>query len=413
MEKHANRALPLLAGAVIQLCIGIIYIWSVFKLPVTDFYSAYVSHDYAATCASLTYSIMLATFVLGIVIGGRINDKKGPRPVVLTGGIMFVAGILLSALAVSYIPSQPWLICLFYGGIAGFGVGAAYTSTISCAQKWFMDRRGFATGVIVCTFGASTVVFTPVANSLLSSVGLSQTLMTLALIFLAVILVFSWFIKNPSEAYMQKFAVSSPGISTQKQYSPGETVKTKQLYFLIICMMLITPAYFILNPLFKSLGEIRGLSESAALTAVMLTGVASAAGRLVAPWLSDKIGRKNTLILLYILTIAAVLILIGISGYAYILLIAVVAFAFGGSAGVFPAISSDFFGTKNAGANYGLVMIGFALSALIFPTVATAINADGAPTPLTFIIPAAACVVGIILTVIMKPPVPKEAAPQT
>ena len=171
MEKRENKVMPLVSGAIIQLCIGIIYIWSIFQPAVMEYYS------WSADNASVTFSIMLATFVLGIVVGGRLNDKKGPRLVVFLGGLMFCAGIFLSSLVPQ---DMPWLIYLFYGGMAGFGVGAAYTSTISCAQKWFMDKKGFATGVIVCTFGASTVVFTPIVNTLLKNVGVSQTFLTLS-----------------------------------------------------------------------------------------------------------------------------------------------------------------------------------------------------------------------------------------
>ena len=404
MSAKSNRAMPLVAGAVIQLCIGIIYIWSVFKLPVTEYYSAYVDAGYAATCASASYSIMLAMFVLGIVVGGRMGDKRGPRPVVMMGSFMFVGGILLSAASAAFVPTQPWLICLFYGGVAGFGVGAAYTSTISCAQKWFLDKKGFATGVIVCTFGASTVIFTPLANYLLAELGVPMTFTTMALIFLVIIMIFVWFVKNPSEEYMKQFAAASPALSKQKQYTPGEVLKTRQYYFILICMMLLTSAYFIFNPLFKSLGEQRGLSESAALLSVMMTGVASAAGRLIAPWLSDKVGRRNTVILLFVISIAAVLALLSAEGYLYTVLIAVVAFAFGGSAGTFPAINADYFGTKHAGVNYGLIMIGFAASALLFPSIASAVNVGGEATALTFILPAVACAVGAVFAFMLKPP---------
>lgn len=409
MSKNPSRALPLLAGALIQLCIGIIYIWSIFKKPFIEYYSAHVTADFATTCASLTYSLMLAFFVLGIVIGGRINDKKGPRMVVLMGGLLFFSGIFLSFVSSSFLPQYPWLICIFYGCIAGFGVGAAYTSTISCAQKWFMDKKGFATGVIVCAFGASTVIFTPLANTLLVNYGLPQTFMIMSLLFLAIIMIFTWFIKNPTPEYMKQHMPAISGVPAQKQYTPSEVLKSKQYYVLLCCMILITPSYFILNPLFKSLAESRGLVETAALASVMVTGIASACGRLVAPWLSDRIGRKNVIFLLFILTIAAVLLLIFAQGYAYMALIALIAFGFGGSAGVFPAVAADSFGTQNIGVNYGLVMIGFAFSALVFPAVASTVNVGGEPTALTFIIPAVACVAGLIATSRLKSPQIKKA----
>ena len=393
MGKKQNKALPLVAGAVIQLCIGIIYIWSIFQPSVMEYYS------WSAADASVTFSIMLATFVLGIVLGGRINDKKGPRPVVFLGGILFCAGIFLSSLVPQ---DMPQLIWLFYGGIAGFGVGAAYTSTISCAQKWFMDKKGFATGVIVCTFGASTVVFTPVANTLLKSVGVSQTFLTLSLIFLAVILIFGWFVKNPSKEYMDRFEMRLPDLSAQKQYTPGEVLKTKYYYFIFLSMLLLTPAYFIINPLLKSLGELRSLTEAAALAGVMATGMASAAGRLLAPWLSDRLGRRNVLFLLYGITLVSILLLTFAQSYFFIVLIALVSFAFGGSAGVYPAVTADYFGIKNNGVNYGLVMIAFAVSGLLFPAIAKVVTPDGIPTAWTFLVPAIAAVAGILITVALK-----------
>ncbi|MDL2237079.1 OFA family MFS transporter [Christensenellaceae bacterium OttesenSCG-928-K19] len=410
MQQSLNKYRPLVAGAVIQLCIGIIYIWSIFKAPVVAHYSQYVPAESAELFSSMTYSIMLALFVVGIIVGGRWGDKKGPRPVVLTGGLMFVGGILLSAASAAFAPSAPWLLCVFYGGVAGFGVGAAYTSTISCAQKWFPDKKGFATGVIVCTFGASTVIFTPLVNYLLAQVGVSQTFLTLALIYVVVILVFVWFVKNPPEEYIKQFAVTSPALAHKKQYTPSEVLRTKQYYMLLFSMMLLTTAYFILNPRFKLLAEERNLAEAAALASVMVTGIASACGRLIAPWLSDRIGRKGVVLLLFAISIAAVLLLIIAQGYFYMVLVALVAFAFGGSAGTYPAISADYFGTKHAGVNYGLVMIGFAASALIFPTITSAVNTGGGVTSiLTFIIPAIACVAGVFVTLAFRPPAEKQA----
>lgn len=393
MVKKQNKALPLVAGAVIQLRIGIIYIWSIFQPSVMEYYA------WSAADASVTFSIMLATFVLGIVFGGRLGDKKGPRPVVFLGGLLFCAGIFLSSLVPQ---DMPQLIWLFYGGLAGFGVGAAYTSTISCAQKWFMDKKGFATGVIVCAFGASTVVFTPVANTLLKSVGVSQTFLTLSLIFLAVILIFGWFVKNPSKEYMDQFETRLPDLSAQKQYTPGEVLKTKYYYFIFLSMLLLTPAYFIINPLLKSLGELRSLTETAALAGVMATGMASAAGRLLAPWLSDRLGRRNVLFLLYGITLVSILLLTFAQSYFFIILIALVSFAFGGSAGVYPAVTADYFGIRNNGVNYGLVMIAFAVSGLLFPAIAKVVTPDGIPTAWTFLVPAIAAVAGILVTVALK-----------
>ena len=190
----------------------------------------------------------------------------------------------------------------------------------------------------------------------------------------------------------------------------GYTVlRAKPYYLILFGMILLTPAYFIINPLLKSLGELRNLTEAAALAGVMVTGIASAAGRLIAPWLSDRIGRRNVLFLLYIITLVCVLMLTFAQSYLFIVLIAFIAFAFGGSAGVFPAVTADYFGIKNNGVNYGLVMIGFAISGLLFPAIAKIVSVDGIPSAWTFIIPGAACVIGIIVTAALKKDHPEKA----
>lgn len=144
------------------------------------------------------------------------------------------------------------------------------------------------------------------------------------------------------------------------------------------------------------------LTEAAALAGVMVTGIASAAGRLLAPWLSDRIGRRNVLFVLYGITLICVLMLTFAQSYLFIVLIALISFAFGGSAGVFPAITADYYGIKNNGINYGLVMIAFAVSGLLFPAIAKIVTIDGIPTAWTFIVPAVASVIGIIVTFALK-----------
>ena len=394
-----TRTLTLISGALILFCLGIIYIWSIFKGPVTKYFN-----DWSG--ASLTFNIMLVTFVLGILIGGRIQDKKGPRPVVLAGGILFVAGILLA----SIIPVDlPWLIYVFYGGIAGFGVGMAYNSTISCVQKWFPDHKGMATGIMVFAFGLSTVLFAPLVNNLLTTIGLVTTFRILAICFFAVIIVFVWFIKNPPDGYMSDVASKKAMPAPAKQYPPSEALRTKSLYFIIICMMMITMAYFILNPMFKNLGMERNLSEALAVLAVSLTGIASAIGRLFFPFISDLKGRKVSIMLMFIIVLAAMLLLIFAQSYAYIVMILLVAFCYGGSSGVFPALTADYFGAKNMGANYGMVMVGFAAAALIALGVSSSFASASPVSTLAFIIPAVACVVGLIFLAILKPPVNKDA----
>jgi len=391
-----NRYYILIAGMVIQFCAGIIYMWSVFKGPV----SAYLRWD--AGAAALTSSIMLAMFVIGIILGGMAQDKLGPKTVTLVGSVMIGAGMSCTAFITS---GAPWLVYITYGIIGGLGVGAVYTATIAAIQKWFTDRRGFASGMIVSAFGFSLVVFAPLAKSMLGSIGVPNTFLIFGISFLVVCGICSLLIQNPPAEYTPKGYVPAQAASTKRQYSPREIVKTKQFYLLAGGLLFTLPAYFILNPVFLSLGADRGLSAELALLGVSLTGVSSAAGRLIVSWGSDKIGRKSAMIAIAVMILAASLVMIAGQGLLFLACIMMVSFGFGGAASVYAAMTAESFGTKHGGMNFGLVMIGFGASALAFPIISNKLIAGGNYTS-SFVLAAATCAIAVILVLLMKNPTP-------
>ncbi|MGI6175556.1 MAG: OFA family MFS transporter [Christensenellales bacterium] len=401
MGVRKNRRYGVLFAAMaVQLCTGIIYMWSVFQNYLVS--SGVFSEQKAGEVAFIA-SVMLAMFVVGIVGGGRLSDKIGAKKVVFAGSVLFAAGLFLSSFLLT---SQPWTLYLSYGVIGGIGVGAAYNSSIACAQKWFPEKRGFASGMVVCAFGFSIVIFSPLATQLLNALGASTTFRILAGAFLVICLTASLFIKEPEPGYAPEGYTPPAASSVQQQgFTTGQMLKTPQFYFLTMAMMFLTPAYFILNPLFITLGLVKGLSSELATVVVMLTGIASSAGRLLAPWISDKIGRKGTIVALNIITLACMVLMIFTQGIAYIVLIALIACAYGGSSGVFPPYCSDMYGTKHAGANYGCVMVGFGISAVLFPFLAASVNTSGAlkgDYTLSFLIAAAASVISIICTLLIQ-----------
>ena len=393
MKQH-NRYLVLIAGMVIQFCAGIIYMWSVFKGPV----SSHLNWD--ADSAALTSSIMLAMFVIGIIFGGLAQDKLGPKKVTLVGSILIGAGMACTALINR---STPWLVYITYGIVGGLGVGTVYTATIAAIQKWFPDRRGFASGMIVSAFGFSLVVFAPLARSMLGGMGVPSTFMTFGISFLVVCGVCSLFIQNPPEGYTPEGYVAAQTTTTKRQYSPKEIIKTKQFYLLTGGLLFTLPAYFILNPVFISLGAVRGLSDELALIGVSLTGISSAAGRLIVSWVSDKIGRKSAMILIAVIILCASLVMIVGEGVLFLICIMLISFGFGGAASVYAAMTSESFGTKYGGMNFGLVMIGFGASALAFPIISNKLTAGGSYTS-SFVLAAATCAVAIILVLLMNNP---------
>lgn len=386
VSKPRGGVRALAAGAVLQLFLGIIYVWSVFVLPVSEHFSWNVDS------AKLTSSFMLSFFVVGILAGGRLLAKIGTRRVVLIGGLMLAAGMLLS----SFVPAgAPWLIYVTYGIIGGFGVGMAYNTIITSAQKWFPKRRGLATGVSVFSFGFSTVVFAPLVEVMTARLGLMPTFRILAAVFCAAVLLLFSFITLPDAASAQ---AQAGALAEKRQYTTGQMLKTKQFYFIALSMMLMTAAYFILNPSFKTLALDRGVAASAGTALVMMTGICNALGRLAVPALSDKIGRENATLAIIVATALAAAALTLASGAALFVVVGVIAFCYGGSSGIYPLVTSDWFGIQNVGSNYGAVMVGFAASALLFPMVVNLIPSMTAK----FLVLAAAAALGAVMILLLK-----------
>ena len=370
---------------VIQLCAGTLYMWSVYKEPVADHL------DWTMTASGLTSSFMLVGFVAGILIGGRLMDIVGPKKMCIVGSLTMAIGILISSQVTS---DYPQLIYLTYGIIGGFGVGTVYTCTVSPIQKWFFDKKGFATGLMVGAFGFSLVIFTPLAEFLLSSIGVPSTFEAIGIAFLIICVAASLFLGNPPEGYVTSKA---PAAAARKQYMPKDMLRTRTYYLITFSMFFLLSAFFVLIPLIKTLGVERGLSNELAVLAVMLTGVCSSVGRVAITWISDNIGRMSSLFLIIFFTLAGVIMVIFAQNLMYIVCLALIAFGYGGSAGIYATLTADHFGTKNMGSNYGYVMLGFGASALMFPFLSTMVSLT-----LTFTMCAVTCVASLVCVLLLR-----------
>lgn len=376
----------LITGAILQLFLGIIYVWGIFVMPVSEYYAWDISS------VKLTSSFMLCFFVVGILVGGKMQVKIGATKVVSMGGFMLAIGMFATA----FIPqNSAWLIYITYGTIGGFGVGAAYNAIISSAQKWFPQNRGFATGISVCAFGFSTVLFAPLIEALVKQYGLQNTFKILSIAFFIAVSALSRFIKLPDERGIS--SVSSNTRFVQKQYTSSEVLRTKEFYFITLSLMFATAAFFILNPSFKTLALERGLDPAVGTVVVMITGIANALGRLGVPLLSDKVGRERAALTIILLTMLGAASLCFVRGNLFIIVIALIAFCYGGYSGIYPVLTADYFGIKNVGSNYGAVMVGFALSALFFPMIISKIENTTAKFITLAALAAAAAVLVILL----------------
>lgn len=374
VHTSKNKLLRAVIGCLfVQLCVGILYLWSVFKQSAIGYYG------WNDGSVNLVASFMLFSFCLGSLTGGILQDRIGPKPVCIAGVGLFGGGILLS----SFLPvgAPITLFYLTYCLIAGMGTGFAYGSVLSCMQKWFPHKRGFATGLAASAFGFSTVVFSPVSSLLLGTLSLPATLRTLAVIFLVVGLGACTQISLPNQEYLDSLHLPSAAGSAARSMTLREAIRTLPFWLLFLGAFLYNGTWNMLTPLIKGLGMSRGLSESTAILCVSLTGITNAAGRLVMSSLSDKLGRITTLLLLCAMTLAGAILLISAGGSAYLVVVLLTAFAFGGQAAISPAASTDFFGPKYSATNYGVIMLSLGFSSVLFNTVSnTLYSATGSYT---------------------------------
>ena len=404
--NHKHRIIPVIAAIAIQLCLGTAYIWSIFQNGIA---TRIFNGDNAA--AGLTFSLLLATLTIGSTIGGKLQDKYGPRNIVIIGGLILAAGFFSASFVT---PATPWLLWLTYGVMGGVGMGFTYSTTIACAQKWFPEKRGFITGVIVAALGFGGVVFTPIIELLIKAfggvgVGESKTFMVLSLIFIVVCTVGGLFIKNPPKGYQPAgYTPPAPGSSKHtRDYLPGQVLKTPQFYLLTAAMMLACMGGLMMIGFAKPIAIAKDMAATATV-GVLTISLFNSMGRLFWGWVSDKLGRKTTIILLLSGTATLSLFVNLASGYFIYVLIGCIGFFYGGILSNFPAYTADLFGSKYMATNYGMVLIGFGIGAVVSSYIAGYFK-NIAATDISlmfpaFVIAAIAAVVGIACILLLKKP---------
>ncbi len=406
-QQYSFRIVPIIAAIAIQLCLGTAYIWSVFQAGIAE--SLFGGNN---ANAALTFSILLAVLSIGSTIGGKMQDKIGPRLTVIIGGLVLALGFFLASFAT---PSAPWLLWLTYGVLGGLGMGFIYSTTIACAQKWYPDKRGLITGVIVSALGFGGVVFTPIVESVIRTFGNGVagkgelvSFKILALIFLIVCTVGGWFIKNPPSDFApagwtpKNTASGAAAINMM----PSQALKTPQLYLLTFSLMLACMGGLMMIGFAKPIAVARDLAKTATV-GVLAISIFNSFGRLFWGIVSDKLGRKKTIVLLLCLTAILSLCVNIARGYMIFVLIGCIGFAYGGFLSTFPAFTADLFGAKYNATNYGIVLVGFGIGAVVSSYIAGYYkNIAAADINLmfpAFVIASAAAIVAIVFILLLKP----------
>ena len=356
-----NRWLPVVGGVMMNMALGMFYGMSVFMLP--------LEKEFGWTRAQTSWvtTIGLALIAVWYVIAGYIQDRRGPRPVAAIGGLLFSLGLFLA----SYTQSLP-MFYLTAGVIAGTGSGFGYVVPTSVGSKWFPDKRGLVIGLMVGGYGAGSGVFGPIASSLIERVGWRNTFQILALVFLAMTMAASYLLRNPPAGYRPEGWDPSKGRAAARggaDVPAGEMVRTRTFRALWIAYCLGTTAGTMVISQLVPFARSAGHSAAAAAFALTVGAIGSASGRVLSGWISDHAGRLNTLRVMLLVSASAMplLFLLREQVVLFYALLAVVYYCYGTQLSVYASTSADFYGTKNVGFNYGLLLLAWGVAAILGP----------------------------------------------
>ena len=353
----------LAAGAAIQVLTGLPAAWGVFQQPVMEEYGL------SEQGAGYAFGILIAAFGVGCVLGGFLQDRHGPRCAGLWGTAMLCGGFFAAGLLP---PGSAEAFFLAFSIPAGLGTAFLYPSIQSCAQKWYADRKGLATGVIGGAVGLSGAFLTVFVRTAVRGFwvvqGIRGAFWALGAVTLPVCLVGSLLLQDPLQTG-QPQKPQENGKNTI-DLAPQQMLRTKQYWLCAGAVCFSTPAVLLFSPIILKLGMERGLEEQAALWSVVLGSVGSAAGRLLMPMLSDKIGRRPTDLLLFTASAGLSAGFAFAQGWGVVACYAGLTFCYSALAAVLPALSTDLFGFPHAGVNYGFLALGQSVGSLAFPFAA-------------------------------------------
>lgn len=408
------------AGTAVNLCLGILYAWSVWKANLI----ADADHPAGSpmdglnagwtylTDAQATWAYALCGFVFAVFMipGGRIQDRYGPRLGATLGGLFLAGGCIVAGLMKSYLG-----LLVGFGVMGGIGMGLGYAAATPAAVKWFgPHRRGLVVGLVVGGYGGAAIYISPLAKSLIANYGLSGSFLGLGALFAVVVIVAGRLLSLPPEGYVP------PGTPvgqkertglTQVDWPARDMVRTWQFYGLVFLFMGSAQSGLLVianaAPMLNVTASTVAFFAANAWLLASFGGLVNATGRVGTGIYSDRIGRANAYLINGIVSAACLFLMptIMASGSVLLLFLAVgVAYwQYGGGLALMPAFTADYFGPKNLGFNYGLVFIGWGV-AFFVPQLAGYIKDATGSLDATFYISGGLLIAAVVLSRFLRRP---------
>ena len=390
-----------LSGLGINLALGVLYTWSMFKES--------IGREFGWQGSQLNdpYALCCLVFAFAMILAGRCQDKFGPRVTASIGGLLVGAGMVLISTSNSYLV---WL--LGFGVLVGMGIGFGYSSATPPALKWFPPAKtGLVAGIVVAGFGLAPVYLAPASQYVLAQFGLQKSMLFFGLAFTVIVCGLAQFLKNPPAGFSAANQPSSSAVQplANKDLTASEVLRRPMFYLLWVIYAIGAGSGLMV------IASVSGMAKksmgSQAFIAVAVMAIGNAGGRVIAGILSDKIGRRWTLML--VLLVQSVLMFVAIPVTSsketlplfIVMLATFIGFNYGANLALFPSFAKDFWGLKNFGVNYGVLFTAWGVGGLVFPKVQQILTAgSGGSFQSSFIAAGVLLIIGALLTLLIRSP---------
>jgi len=397
--RTANRWVIAIAAIFLQVVLGAVYAWSVFRVP--------LSKQFGWSISQVTLTFTISIFVLGFAafFGGLWMNRKGPRIVALTAATLYGLGIFLA----SFSANKLWWLYLSYGVIGGLGLGLGYIVPVAVLVKWFPDRRGLITGIAVGGFGAGALITAPVATALIKSVGVLPTFAYLGVGYFVVAIIAAMFMQNPPEGWTPAGWTPSAKQTSERathDYTLPEALKSWQWWALWAILFLNTCAGIsVISQESQLFQKLTGVTAAVAAGMVGIASLGNAVGRVFWAWVSDLITRRVTFMVIFAVQVVLFWFLPTIAIPIFMTTVTfVVLMCYGGGFGTMPAFTADYFGSKNVGPIYGLMLTAWSFASVAGPLyIARMVETTGKYSGALHVI-AVVMAISILLPLIVRPP---------
>jgi MFS transporter, OFA family, oxalate/formate antiporter len=399
-----SRWWRLLGGTLMTLALGTLYAWSVFVTPLEK------EFGWKRAQTSTVFTLAVVTFAASFLLAGRLQDRFGPFWISVTGSVLISLGFLLCAYT-----SSLYSLFFFYGILGGAGNGFGYSTVVPVMAKWFPEKTGLAIGMAIAGYGGGSAIFGSLANLVLfPRFGWRASCMMLGGIFLAMTMIGAFLLKNPAVGDQPAAPVSAHHArSIRYQFTPKEVLRTPAFYLLWLGFGLGSTAGLMVISQLIPFALNQGISSAALATLGLVIGaLGNVSGRIVSGWLSDQMGRLNTLRVVLAMSCVSMpaLYWVGARVTGLYALIFIVYFCYGTQASVNPATVSDFWGTRHAGVNFGLLFTAWGFAGILGPTIGGALFDKYRNYEVAFYTAAVLAAVALICVLVAKRPHPPIAA---